>query len=98
MNMKFEFELNYSIHLYIQNSPHIQVSMNMKFEFQLNNSIHFYIQFQSKLLVVVENVLVRLEPMLRSEILATDVEVSYEYTYPLIFVGHALLVLDRTPS
>ena len=45
---------------------------------------------------IVENVLVRLEPMLRSEILATDVEVPYEY--PLIFVEHALLVLDRTPS
>jgi len=48
------------------------------------------------LVTPVENVLVRLEPMLRSEILVTDIEVSYEY--PLIFVEHALLVLDRTPS
>ena len=43
---------------------------------------------------IVEIVLVRREPVFRSEIPSTDVVVSYEY--PLIVVGHALLVLCRT--
>ena len=44
--------------------------------------------------MIVEIVLIRREPVFRSEIPSTDVVVSYEY--PLTVVGHALLVLCRT--